>query len=221
MLNLSLLVSTVFTGSKLVLKLPFCFSVHSTSVLLWIISHSCVWCTWGFLFLTSDLFTRHSPRRTANFLLPSKKTDQVFLVLISGIEIFMALAFRQLVHLPPVSSWYQYQRVLISNLQTLNSIYYSNHIVLFFPFFFLLYCSNFELPLCFGTCTFSVLGLFFSDACKNSWYNFIQHFQKFEVGRTIIYFISICHIHDSITVKPTTVALILAVQVAKPSMHSP
>ena len=136
-------------------------------------------------------------------------------------QIFMALVFRQLVHLPPVSSWYQYQRVLISNLQTLNSIYYSNHIVLFFLFFFLLYCSNFELPLYFGTCTFSVLGLFFSDACKNSWYNFIQHFQKFEVGRTIIYFISICHIHDSITMKPTTVALILAVQVAKPSMHSP
>ena len=85
-LNLSLLVSTVFTGSKPVLKLPFCFSVHSTAVLLWIIPHSCAWCTWGFWFLISDLFTRHSPRRTANFLLPSKKTDQVFLVLISGTD---------------------------------------------------------------------------------------------------------------------------------------
>lgn len=133
-------------------------------------------------------------------------------------QIFMAPAFRQLVHLPPVSSWYQYQRVLISNLQTLNSTHYSNHIV-----FFLLYFTALTLSFLFVLALAHFLFLVYSSAmhAKILWYNFIQHFQKFEVGRTVIYFISICHIHDSITLKPTTVALILAVQVAKPYMHSP
>lgn len=131
-------------------------------------------------------------------------------------QIFMALAFRQLVHLLPVSSWYQYQRVLISNLQTLNSIYYSSHIV-FFYFTALTLSSLFVLALVY------FLFLVYSSVmhAKILWYNFIQHFQKFEVGRTVIYFISICHIHDSITLKPTTVSLILAMQVAKPYIHSP
>lgn len=48
----------------------------------------------------------------------------------------------------------------------------------------------------------------------------MQHFHKFEVGRAVTHFMSICHIHDSMILKAITVVSIFVVQVAKTYIYS-